>query len=203
MESNRDPRVDRYIDDAAEFARPILSELRSRVHAACPEIQESIKWSMPFFVMDNRPVCMMAAFKQHCAFRFWHRGMKSVLARGGVKSDGGMSSFGRIMQVRDLPSKREFGRYVKEAAKLTATKTPARSRAKKVQHELAVPQDLADALGRNAAAAKTFERFSYTHRKEYVEWITTAKRPETRTRRLASTLEWLAAGKPQNWKYGA
>ena len=46
-----------------------------------------------------------------------------------------------------------------------------------------------------------FEKFPPSHRKEYIEWLTEAKRDETREKRLATKLEWLADGKPRNWKY--
>lgn len=203
VESNRDPRVDRYIAGAAEFSRPILSEIRARVHAGCPAVRETIKWSMPFFTLDDRPLCSMAAFKAHCAFGFWNRRMDAVLAREGMKSEDAMGSLGRIARVGDLPPKRDFGRFMKAAVKLNATGMPGRPRGKSTQRELVIPEDLANGLAANLAAAKAFNEFSYTHRKEYVDWITTAKRAETRARRLATTLEWLADGKPQNWKYGA
>jgi uncharacterized protein YdeI (YjbR/CyaY-like superfamily) len=64
-----------------------------------------------------------------------------------------------------------------------------------------VPDDLADALARNAKARATFEAFSPSHRREYVEWITEARRAETRARRIDQTLARLAEGKPRNWKY--
>jgi uncharacterized protein YdeI (YjbR/CyaY-like superfamily) len=64
-----------------------------------------------------------------------------------------------------------------------------------------VPTDLAAALKKNKAAAKAFESFSNSHRREYIEWITEAKRDETRQKRVATTIEWLAEGKPRNWKY--
>jgi uncharacterized protein YdeI (YjbR/CyaY-like superfamily) len=53
----------------------------------------------------------------------------------------------------------------------------------------------------NPKALANFEKFSYSHRKEYVEWLTGARREETRQRRLEDALAWLAQGKPQNWKY--
>lgn len=60
--------------------------------------------------------------------------------------------------------------------------------------EIEVPEDLARALGRNRAASQAFERLSYTHRKEYVQWIVGAKRPETRQRRVEKAIEMLLAG---------
>jgi len=64
-----------------------------------------------------------------------------------------------------------------------------------------VPADLKAALQRKVRARKTFENFSYSHKKEYVDWITDAKRDEKRRRRLETAIQWLAQGKPQNWKY--
>jgi Bacteriocin-protection, YdeI or OmpD-Associated/Domain of unknown function (DUF1905) len=63
--------------------------------------------------------------------------------------------------------------------------------------EIAVPPDLAEALAEEPAAAGTFDRLSFSHRREYVQWITEAKRPETRARRVADALERLRAGKPR------
>jgi uncharacterized protein YdhG (YjbR/CyaY superfamily) len=67
----RDPRVDAYIEQSAEFARPILKHLRQVIHSACPTVQETIKWSMPHFVYDGTNLAGIAAFKQHCAFGLW------------------------------------------------------------------------------------------------------------------------------------
>jgi hypothetical protein len=54
--------------------------------------------------------------------------------------------------------------------------------------ELSVPDDLATALAGDASAKAAFEKLSFTHRREYVEWVTGAKRDETRARRIAETL---------------
>ena len=47
--ATRDPRIDAYIAKSADFARPILSHLREVVHSACPDVEESMKWSHPNF----------------------------------------------------------------------------------------------------------------------------------------------------------
>jgi bacteriocin resistance YdeI/OmpD-like protein/uncharacterized protein DUF1905 len=57
-----------------------------------------------------------------------------------------------------------------------------------------VPDDLRSALAGDDAARAAFEKLSYTHRREYVEWIEEAKRPDTRARRIAGTLERVCAG---------
>jgi uncharacterized protein YdeI (YjbR/CyaY-like superfamily) len=199
---NADPRVDAYIGKSAEFARPILRHLRKVVHAGCPEAEETMKWSMPSFVYAGKILVGMAAFKAHCTFGFWHRGMHAALEQDGIDSERAMGNFGRITSLEELPDERTLVRYVKIAAKLNESGERARPvRPKRNKSALKVPSELAAALKKNKAAAKTWEGFSYSHRKEYAEWIAEAKREETRAKRLATTLEWLAAGKPRNWKY--
>jgi uncharacterized protein YdeI (YjbR/CyaY-like superfamily) len=191
----KDPRVDDYIVRAAPFARPILKRLRKIVHTGCPAVEETIKWNSPFFERKGI-ICFMAAFKEHCAFGFW----KGSLIFG-AKHKGAMGHFGRITSISDLPNAKTLTGYVRKAAELNEAgvrKSRPRPRAKQ---KVAVPADLKAALQKNAKARKTFENFSYSHKKEYVDWIKDAKRDETRARRLQTTIQWLAQGKPQNWKY--
>ncbi|WP_300621697.1 YdeI/OmpD-associated family protein [Dokdonella sp.] len=192
-----DPRIDAYIAAAAPFAQPILARLRARVHEACPEVEETIKWGSPFFVYRGL-LCHMAAFKQHCAFGFW-KGKQIV---GEDAPEEAMGQFGRLGALADLPPKKVFVAYLKKAMALNEAGVPTATRAKKTPRpETAVPDDLAAALAGNAKARGTFEAFSPSQRREYVEWIAEARRAETRAQRLATTLEWLAEGKPRNWKY--
>ena len=194
------PKVDAYIAKSAPFARPVLAYIRQMVHEACPDGEETLKWRFPHF-MYKGILCSMAAFKEHCAFGFWHQGMREALARA-KKSAGAMGQLGRITSVDDLPKPAAFKRLIKQAMKLNEsgvkTATPVK---KKKAAPLKAPPDLAAALKKNKKARDAFEAFSPSHRKEYIEWITDAKREETRQRRLETTLQWLAEGKPRNWKY--
>lgn len=199
MPTKPDPRIDAYIAKSAPFAQPILRHLRGLVHRACPEATETIKWGMPFFEHHGL-LCGLAAFKAHCAFGFHHQEMDALLAREGAKSDAAMGSLGRIAARADLPSDAVLVRYIQAAAKLNAAGVPRRP-ALKAKAPLLVPTDFAAALKENRPAAATFEKFPPGQRREYIEWITEAKRPETRAKRLATTLEWLAEGKTRNWKY--
>jgi uncharacterized protein YdeI (YjbR/CyaY-like superfamily) len=202
MSTKPDPRIDAYIAKSAEFARPILKHLRELVHQGCPEASETMKWSVPHFEYAGAILCSMAAFKAHCAFGFWHRGMEAILRKDKIDGETAMGSFGRITSLDDLPSDKTMLRYIGEAAQLNASGQPGRPRtASGPAREVTVPADLAAALKKNKAAAKTFEQFSPSHRKEYIQWITEAKRAETREKRLTTTLDWLAHGKPRNWKY--
>jgi uncharacterized protein YdeI (YjbR/CyaY-like superfamily) len=194
-----DPRVDAYIAKSAAFARPILRHLRALVHEACPDGEETIKWSMPSFT-HHGIVCGMAAFKAHCTFGFWRRGLTEEIAKTGVKAEEAMGSLGRITSLEDLPADRAMLGYIRKAAKLNEAGAPARPKPKP-KRALPVPADLAAALTKSAKAARGFAEFSPSARREYIEWITEAKQPATRAKRLATTIEWVAAGKKRNWKY--
>lgn len=94
--------------------------------------------------------------------------------------------------------------YVRKAAELNeaGVKPPSSPRPKPGEkRELSVPDFLNAALKQNKKAQLNFDNFSYSHKKEYVEWLTGAKREETRQKRLDTALAWITEGKPQNWKY--
>jgi uncharacterized protein YdeI (YjbR/CyaY-like superfamily) len=202
MKKLTDPRVDAYIAKSAEFARPILTRLRKLVRQACPTAEEAMKWGHPGYLSDGKILCIFSAFKAHCGLVFWHQEMKKELAGEGLLVRQAMGHMGRIEKMADLPNDATLLRLFRRAAELTASGQPARPpAAKKPRPELPVPKDLAAALKTNAKAAATFKQFAPSHRRAYVEWITGAKRDETRQTRLATTMEWLAEGKPYNWKY--
>jgi uncharacterized protein YdeI (YjbR/CyaY-like superfamily) len=197
--ATKDPRIDSYIAKSADFAKPILKYLRKVVHAGCPEVHETIKWSMPHF--DYKGVmCGMAAFKEHCAFGFWKSEL--ILGRDKQEEKSGMGSFGCIKSLKDLPNEKTLIGYVKQAAALNEAgiKVPGRTQPKK-RAPILVPPYFAAALKKNAKARTTFESFPPSHRREYLEWVTEAKREETRNERLAKTIKWLSEGKSRNWKY--
>ncbi len=192
-----DPRIDAYIEKSADFAKPILTHIRKLVHKACPDIQETMKWSFPHF--DHKgTVCSMASFKQHCALGFWKQSLLEQDAFPAEKT--AMGSFGRITSVKDLPSDKVMIGLIQQAVELNekGVKVARKPTEKK---ELIVPKDLASALSKNKPAKAAFEKFPYSHKKEYVQWIEEAKTEPTRDKRLATTIEWLTEGKSKNWKY--
>jgi uncharacterized protein YdeI (YjbR/CyaY-like superfamily) len=192
----RNPKVDAYIAKAKPFAQPILKHIRKAVHAGCPEVEETIKWSTPHFTWHGM-LCAMAAFKEHVRFGFWKG---ELLGLGGDAS--GVTQFGRITSIDDLPPEKTLVALVKKAAKLNAegVRSPRLARPAS-RRTVDVPDYVLDALKTDNKARQTFDAFSPSHRREYVEWITEAKRHETRTRRLETMLAWLKEGKPRNWKH--
>lgn len=194
----RDPRIDAYIEKSAGFARPILTHIRAIVHEACPNVEETMKWSSPHF--DYRGMmCGMAAFKEHCAFGFWKASL--VLDDKNATAQDAMGHFGRITSISDLPPKSTLMGYIKKAMALNEQKVqPARPR-KRPKKPLATPEYFMKALKKNKKALATYESFPPSHKRDYVEWITEAKGEDTRQRRMATAIEWMAEGKPRNWKY--
>jgi uncharacterized protein YdeI (YjbR/CyaY-like superfamily) len=201
--AGHDPRIDAYIAKSAPFAQPILTTLRERVHAACPDVEETIKWGMPTFVYGGGILCGMAAFKQHASFGFW----KHALVIGEGPATEGMGSIGKLTTVAQLPPKARMTGWIRKAMRLNedGVKLPGARKSAAPKPVPDTPNDLAAALAmrKHAKARRMFDAFAPSHRREYVEWIVDAKRDDTRARRLAQTLEWLAEGKPRNWKYGA
>ncbi len=199
---NLDPRVDGYIQRSADFAKPILNHIRKLVHKACPEVEETIKWGMPFF-LHHGLLCHMASFKQHCAFGL-RKGSSILKGKAATKVDEAMGHFGRITALEDLPTNRVILNYLKRAIQLNAKnamKPRGRKMLKKSASELPLPEDLLAALKKNRKAALAFDKFSPSHRKEYIQWIAQAKREETRSRRVKTAIEWIGTGKSRNWKY--
>jgi len=193
----KDPRVDAYIARAAPFARPILAHLRATVRTAVPEAEETIKWGMPHWV-HHGILCCIAGFKGHCAMVI-RRGSDLL---GDAAKDDAMGNFGRITSLDDLPAKGKLVRLLRAAARTNeaGADAPRRPRRQK-KPEARVPPDLAAALRKDARARATFEAFSPSRRRDYVEWIVEAKAKETRARRLAQAVLWMAEGKARNWKY--
>ena len=198
-----DPRMDAYIAKSAEFARPILEHIRKLVHKAWPEVEETMKWSMPFFQNNGSILCNMAAFKEHCAFGFWNAPLlKDPEGILHVKDKNSMGHLDRIASKKDLPADKILMAYIREAAELNEKGVKKPSPAKKApKKDLPVPEELTTALKKNKKALAAFEGFPPSHRREYIEWITEAKTEATREKRVATTVEWLVEGKSRNWKY--
>jgi len=200
----KNPAVDAYIAKSAAFARPVLRHLRALMHKAHPQIGEAMKWGVPHFEHQGI-VAGMAAFKAHAAFGFWSsRLLKEKLGKDAAKvfpKSGDAAMFGRkIRPLADLPPDAVLIRAIKAAIALNEAGVRPK-RALKKKPPVKPPAYFLAALRKNAKAKSTFEKFTPSQQREYVDWLTGAKQEATRERRLATTLEWLAEGKQRNWKY--
>lgn len=197
--ANPDPRIDAYIAKAPEFAQPILLHLRAQIHEHCPDVVETIKWGMPHFEYRGGIFCGCAAFKQHCSFGFWLGDLLPIAS----KPETAMGQFGRITSLADLPGNQEFAKLILQAMQLhdAGAKAPSRSKHAAEKKALEVPPAFLAALKNNQLALATYEAFSPSKKKEYLEWYGEAKTEATRAKRLAQAIEWMAESKSRNWKY--
>ena len=199
---NTSPEVDAYIEKSGHFAKPILARLRKLVHKGCPGVEETIKWGAPHFER-NGILAGMAAFKKHVGFSFWKGKMLSdPLGLFEGIGNTGMAAI-KATDVSEIPPDKVMLQYIKEAVKLNQADPNPRERKsrKKAAKKLKVPDYLTAALKKNRKARTTFEGFSQSNRNDYVEWVVEAKQEATRAKRLATAIEWIAEGKPRNWKY--
>jgi uncharacterized protein YdeI (YjbR/CyaY-like superfamily) len=196
-----DSRTDAYIAKSAEFAKPILEYIRKVVHEASPLVGETVKWGMPFFDYKG-PICNMAAFKQHCAFGFWRSSLiKDPYLVLNNTEEPAMGSFGRLTSIADLPSKEILTDYILQCIALNEKGVKAHPKAPAAKAELVIPDYFTDLLTGYPKAKEVFDGFSYSNKKEYVEWFTEAKTDATRQKRLDTAIEWLSEGKTRMWKY--
>lgn len=199
------PKVDAYIASAADFAQPILTHIRELVHKALPDVEEDIKWSMPFFLYHGLMLGNMAGFKQHCSFGVWGKEGPANLRKDGIYDREAMGQLGKLTSVKDLPPDRDFIKYLRVAAAEidTGVRTQNYSRPKSTTPKPPpeVPPALAAALKKNKTAATQFAAMPPGCQREYCDWISEAKRDETRDKRVATAIEWISEGKRRNWKY--
>jgi uncharacterized protein YdeI (YjbR/CyaY-like superfamily) len=201
---NKDPRIDAYIDKSADFAKPILIHIRELVHAACPDVEENWKWNFPVFIYKGAIMCNLAAFKAHCSFGFWKASLMddpdNILE---TKDREGMGNLGKIESLKDLPKDAVLKKYIKAAMKLNelGIKVQKSKPTPSEKKSLETPDYFTKELKKNKVAKDVFEAFSYSNKKEYVEWLEDAKTDATRNKRMAQAIEWIAEGKRRNWKY--
>ena len=196
----KDKRVDAYIEKAKPFAKPILNHIREMIHKACPDVEETIKWSFTAFDYKGS-LCHMAAFKEHCAFGFWKAALMKDADKMKSNQQNAMGNLGKIQSLSDLPSDKILMGWIKEAAKLNDDGIKLPPRKKTDKNDIVVPDYFSKVLNKNKNASDAFEKFSPSHKREYVQWITEAKTDDTRNKRMKTAIEWITEGKGRNWKY--
>ncbi|PQJ12531.1 hypothetical protein CJD36_001925 [Flavipsychrobacter stenotrophus] len=196
-------KIDEYVDNSGDFAKPILNHLRELVHETCPEVEEAWKWSFPNFMYRGAILCSMAAFKHHCSFGFWKAAiMENEEGVLSVQDKVSMGHLGKITSLKDLPKDAVIKKYIKAAMKLNedGIKVPPKPKTAE-KKEIKTPEYFEKALKKNKEAKKVFDSFSYSNRKDYLEWFAEAKTEVTRDKRILQALEWLEEGKTRHWKY--
>ncbi len=218
-------KVDAYIENSPEFARPILQRLRKAVHRGCPKVEEVIKWGCPYF-SHHGLMCGMAAFKGHVGFGFWRAKELDDPAGLFLTGTGAKASMcsAKFLSLKEVPTQKVLVDYIRRAKALnelaaeekkqskqaaskskkksspTKKATGSRSKRKPVVVPK-VPAELAVELKRNSAARKFYDSLAPGQKRDYLEWIIAAKRATTKTKRIETMISQLAEGKRLNWKY--
>ena len=194
---SRDPRIDAYVAKAQPFAQPILEHVRTRVHAVLPDVEETVKWSMPAYTLGGKIVLITAAFKAHLALNFW-RGQE--LRGDGANADA-MGQFGKIKSLADLPPDKELDRLIREAADLAKSAPAPRKTKHAPKPAPELHPEFAAALAKAPQAKAVLDSFPPSAQRDYFEWIAEAKQDATRQKRIATAIEWLGERKRRHWKY--
>ena len=192
-----DPRIDAYIAKAQPYARPILERVRERVRSVVPDVEETLKWGAPSFVIDGKILLIMAAFKAHAALNFW-RGQE---LRGDEANADAMGQFGKLTSVDDLPGSDELDALIRQAADLARSAPRPRKPKHAPKPAPELHPEFAVALAAAPKAREVLESFAPSARRDYLEWVAEAKQDATRQKRIATAIEWLVEGKKRHWKY--
>jgi uncharacterized protein YdeI (YjbR/CyaY-like superfamily) len=180
-----------------------MEHIRKLIHKTCTDVTETIKWGMPSFEYKG-PFIGFAAFKKHFALGFWKAAlMKDSKILTGKDAKGSMGNLGRIESINDLPKDTVLVKWIKEAMKLNddGVKFVRAEKPKHERKEYTMPDYFQKELNKNKKANQTFDGFSPSHKREYLEWIIEAKSVDTRNKRMETAIEWLTEGKSRNWKY--
>ncbi len=194
--------TEEYIANAAEFAQPILRHLRSILLDTLPELEEQIKWQYPCFLYKGKILCHIASFKAHCSFSFWLAPIMkdSYGVMEGRGENSAMGQFGKITSLNDLPKDAILREYTLEAAALIdAGKTVPKKTTKKPLDTMT--EAFKQALEQNPKANESFKALSISHQNEYLEYISDAKKEETKLRRIEKSIDLLLDGSNLNAKY--
>lgn len=200
--ANYNKEVDAYLAKMADFAKPILTHLREVIHTACPDVEESIKWGTPHYSYKGDHLCMMAGFRQHCSFSLYKAElMQDKTIQDSVKAGKKFGYMDKVKALSELPSRKVLVAYLKEAMTLneSGAKKPKPVKEKPLV-EVVAPAEFLEALSKNKQAKAVFESKSPSFRKNYIIWMADAKTDETRQKRIAQSLEWIAEGKDRFWQ---
>lgn len=191
-------QINLYIAELPEWQRKLLVRLRQLVHSTDEEVEETWKWNSPHFDHDGVMIGF-AAFKNHVAVWF-HKGAlikdpKKLFASDSKTEAKGIRGY--KLKEGDAINEKGFVDLVAQAVKLNQSGVKLGD-AKPLKKALQIPAEFEQCLKTHEDVWKNWSKFSYSHKKEYIEWITEAKQEETRKRRIAKALEMIHEGLGKN-----
>ncbi len=156
-------------------------------------LAEDLKWGKPCFTLDGRNVAILQPFKEHCALMFF-KGALLEDTHGLLRSQGENTQSAMRLEFRserDI-SKTTIRSYVKQAL---AAEKAGRTVDFAAKRDLKLPDELSQAFAKNRKLEKAFAALTPGRRRAYVLHFGGAKRPETRTARIARCIPGILAGK--------
>lgn len=180
---NAKQEIDAYIDEMQPFAKAICKKLRSIILKADDSIQEDWKWGPHY--SSNGMVCGYGGFQKHVKFTFFNgAGMKDPKKLFNHCVDNEFSRSIKYTDIKEIDEK-TIAEYVKDSVAVNEKGFKRETKNKTIE----VPADLQQALDKNKTAAAFFKDLSYVYKKDFVEWVTSAKREETRKDRISKVVE--------------
>lgn len=185
-----------WLEQCPEFSWPLANQLREWILTWEPDLNESIKWNMLCF-SGRKLVCGMSACQKHLGVAFF-RGTE-LSDPANLFNEGGENNTNvRSIRLTTLEGahRRALQEMLHAAMELDSDMTaPPVPKAKRKPWPM--PEFFKRALAetKNRRAAESFRAFALTYQREYLVWLTMAKLPETRARRLKETLAALKAGR--------
>lgn len=194
------PQASELIEEAIAamepFGKAICQRLRKIILSADPGLIEDWKWGPNYYL--NGMVCGYWAFKKHVALVFFQGDLlkdpkKLLIANEGTRHNRHLR-FTDITQVNE----EDILELLFEA--IDNNKKGLKRTASKEAKTIDTPPDLGKAL-KKAKLLAYFDSLAYSHRKEYIQWIGSAKKEETRLRRIEQAIEKLASKTMMHDKY--
>ena len=190
--------VEEYIENNANFAEEIAI-LRNIINSTA--LEETIKWSMPTYCLNGKNVLGLGAFKNHFCIWFHHgvflKDEHKLLYNAQEEKTKAMRQM-RFETKKDI-NKAAVLAYVKEA--IENQRLGRELKPQRKTKPVTIPKELKIALSTNSELKKTFKQLSPSHQREYCDYITEAKRDDTKQRRLEKIIPMIINGKGLNDKY--
>lgn len=184
----------KYIEQMPDFAQKICKKLRSIILKADPAIREDWKWGPNYNC--NGMVCGYGGFTQHVKFTFFNG--SEMKDPKHIFNHCVNNEFSRSIKYTDVLQidEKTLTSYIRESIEINKNGFKRIVKNKTVE----LPEFLEKRIRKNKAAFTFFDNLSYGYKKDYVEWVTTAKREETRDERIEKLIKKCEMGKKMNDK---
>jgi len=189
-------KITDYINNVDGEFHDMLIKLREIIMSSNLGIVEDWKWGAPNFYYKGM-VCWLALFKKHVGINFFKGSL--ITDKYNLFEKQYENRINRMIKYTALSEVEEeqLKYYLLEAVEINQQgKKPTPKRT-----TVDMPENFQNALNGNPKAQIFFDSLAPSYKKEYIQWIATAKQKATRVKRLNTSIEWLSEGKKKSWKY--